>query len=346
MSEDDAVGPVFDEGFIAGASIHEPSAKRRQDLAKQRAWARAHRSGTPASPRAWQPAAPRRRASRSVLVALAIVALMVGVAVWLNEGSWLPLGGPNPAELRPVRNGPVPAKPTLSMNRPFDGSPAAAYANGADGIVMPTPAAMWDFSRDEVDRALRQVKALVVAAQLDRRTLLGGSPDAYAARLDAQQRDDFVKNLNASDPKNSTRFEVMSFAPGTAELAGDVIKVNGSSGAETHVQWGYRGILVKLNYLFVYPIYRPGHPETLTRLVAHYEASFFHFRDQSGEHTWVVSAASATTPARCDVTDGFVHPVYPGHSAPDKNMPHGPSIDPYSLKSRPRDGICRTAGQT
>jgi hypothetical protein len=343
MSQDEGTGPTFDEAFIEGATIHEPSAKHREYRAKQRAWARA--AQPPASPRDWQAAAPRRRVSRPVLTTLAIVALVAGVSVWLSNGRWFPLGG-NPAEVTPVRNGPVPAKTTLSMDQPFDGSPAAGYADGAKGIHMPVPAAMGDFSKKQVDRTLRQVKALVVAAQLDRRTLRGGSPDAYVARLDPYQRGDFVKNLNAPDPRYRTRSQVMSFAPGTAKLAGDEIKVNGSSGAEPHMQWGRTGILVKVNYLFVYPIYRPGHPETLTRLVAHYEASFFHYRTESGEHTWVVSAGSSQAPARCDVSDGFVHPFYPDYSAADRKVSDGPSVDPYSLKHEPQDGFCRVTGRT
>ncbi|MGC5011179.1 hypothetical protein ACLQ2R_10485 [Streptosporangium sp. DT93] len=221
---------------------------------------------------------------------------------------------------------------------PFAGSPAAAYADGVKGLVMPRAKAMGGLSRKEVAAAVRRAKDMLVASHLNRAVLLGGRPKKLIRLLDPEQRGPFVKGLDHPSPKGDyhSRNWVTSLAPGSSELVGDVVKVHGRSGLSVFREDGLRGVRVKVNYLFVYAIRRPGRPETLTRLVVHSTGRLEAWKDERdrGELRFWVSRwnVGGSAPARCDVDDGFVHPFYPD-SAPDTKVDvTAPPVDPYSLE--------------
>lgn len=106
----------------------------------------------------------------------------------------------------------------------------------------------------------------------------------------------FVKNLNNRDVEKRTRWWVVSLAPGTAELVGKTIKVNGTMLAVPNTRNGTRAV--------------------------------------------------SPTPARCDVRDGFIHPVYED-SPPEKVASSGTPMDPYDQFRPSRDQqTCRRAART
>ncbi|GAA2984955.1 hypothetical protein [Streptosporangium longisporum] len=218
---------------------------------------------------------------------------------------------------------------------PFAGSPAAAYADGVKGLVMPPAKGMGGLSPKEVATVLRRAKNLLAASHLDREVLLGGRPEKLIRLLDPEQRGPFVKGLKRPDPKNGyhSREWVTSLAPGSAELVGDTFKVHGRSSLSVFREDGLRGVRVKVNYLFVYAIRRPDRPETLTRLVTHSIGTLDAWREGGRLRFWVNEwNGGGVAPARCDVDDGFVHPFYPD-SAPDtKTNGTAAPVDPYSLE--------------
>ena len=58
-----------------------------------------------------------------------------------------------------------------------------------------------------------------------------------------------------------------SFAPGSTQLVGTVIKVHGRMRASAGRSGNLRVLRVRLDYLFVYPVEQPGRPSTLIRVV-------------------------------------------------------------------------------
>ncbi|MEO3860455.1 hypothetical protein [Acrocarpospora sp. B8E8] len=177
----------------------------------------------------------------------------------------------------------------IDADRPFAGSPSEKFADGADGIVIPGAMPVEGFSFQDVAEAYKTAKELLEAAYLDRSTLLGGHPDAYANLLDPEQRAWFLQGLVQ---EKSTRYEVMSFAPGIVDLVGPIIKVQGSMSAISAVDAGNRKLYVAVEYRFVYAV-RPKGRKGPVELVMSYVKDRYEF---GGIHQT----------ARCDT--GFSRP--------------------------------------
>ncbi|NRQ40571.1 hypothetical protein HII36_53510 [Nonomuraea sp. NN258] len=253
--------------------------------------------------------------------------------------------GAIPEETTPVTGGPdlpeptdaAAAAPTADL---FADSPARDYADGIAGFVMPKAAAVGGLSKKDVAAGLKRVRDLFAAAHLDRKALLGGPPTAYAELLHPDQARWFRKDVKK---KPGVRGMVHSFAPKTAELVTDVIKVHGTTKVSPFRRDGLTGALVRTNYLIVYGIQRPGQPATAMRLVAHHRGRLEIFRRGDELITWVVRGDSSRTPARCDIKDGYIHPFY-DDSAPSTVSPTGAPQNPYDLDRPESKGCNRSTG--
>jgi hypothetical protein len=291
----------------------------------------------------------RRRAARRVKLRRSVPWLVTGIvaAAIVATAAILPrLGGsglgPAPSATAPVAHEAVPRRSPASLEaQPFAGTPAAAYADGATGIVLPPAHRVGRFSAKQVAAAYRMTKRLLVAANLDPRTLRGGSPDAFTKLLTRRQRADFVRGLakRGADKHGytrSTRMWVASFAPGTTQLVGDVIKVRGTMSARTATVSGTRVLKIAPVYLFVYPVQQPARPSTLVRVVVRTAPAveFYRWDDPGGPlEPWWINSGDVSG-SHCDVHDGFIHPVF-SSGPPDKVHARGPTVHPYQL-TRPR----------
>ncbi|GAB3903341.1 hypothetical protein GCM10029964_095130 [Kibdelosporangium lantanae] len=138
----------------------------------------------------------RNRTRVLVLVVVAAVAGLVGyVALRPKEN--------RPDQAAPVVQ-PVPTTPTtptsvvrvpkVDLAHPFATTPAAGWADGEAGLVVPEATAVNGVGAATVAKALDQARAAVVESHLDRRVIQDGNVDLYAALFahDAQQeiRDD------------------------------------------------------------------------------------------------------------------------------------------------------------
>ncbi|WP_433441585.1 hypothetical protein [Nonomuraea sp. CA-141351] len=224
---------------------------------------------------------------------------------------------------------------------PFAGSPAEDYAEGIAGFVMPEAKALGGLSKKDVAKGLERTRELFGAAFLDRETLMGGKPTAFAELLPPELRADFLGNLKHDDEEGPGY--VIRFAPGTAELATDVIKVHGRATLDTFKEDGRHGVKVKLNHLVVYALHRPGRPETTIRLVAHPIGSVLLYRESGRLVVWPDPWNPSTTPASCDTRDAFVHPVYED-SPPETVAPTGLPVDPYQLEEDESTGCTASKG--
>lgn len=357
------------------AKFTEPSAAERasKPVTPQLGWRDARKARKlrkpvpqpPPTPPAWRasppsaPTASTRRRARSLLIALAVIVCLAGAVaglVKLNRP-----GTPGVADNTPVTNGATPSSspsgsslPTPSVTAPFLGTPAQSYADGTAGIVIPPAQAVGSYSAEEVAAAYRKTKKLLVAANLNGPTLDGGAPDAFADLLISQERTFFVQRLDktgldASGYEKSTRGWVISFAPGTTQLVGSVIKVHGTMEALTARSDGNKLLRIHADYLFVYAVEQPGQPSTLMRIVARdvVNVDFATWDDPGGplEPYWSL-VGGGVAGSRCDVNDGFVHPQFAG-GPPDKVRPTGAPINPYDQNAPPKlSGGCQATTGT
>ncbi|MFG1701664.1 hypothetical protein ACFLIM_00600 [Nonomuraea sp. M3C6] len=332
-------GDDLDERFNALVSQIDAEEQRRMraDAKRGARERRTDRSDARLSTAARPETGPPRRVGRAWLAMATITALIAaaGVVVMFRPDLLAPSGAV-PEETTPVvamaeETTPVVAAPAEVVS-PFAGSPAEDYADGIDGFVLPEAKALGGLSKKDVAKGLERTRELLAAAYLDKKTLLGGDPDAFAKLLDREQRDWFRDDLD--DSKEPNRPMVNSFAPKTAELTTEVIKVRGQATLGTFREDGLRGVEVKLNHLVVYAVHRPGQPATTVRLVTHPTGSVQLYRESGRLVVWVDGWGASATPARCDVEDGFIHPYYED-SPEDKVGATGPPSDPYVLDDEP-----------
>ncbi|MFF5107937.1 hypothetical protein [Streptosporangium sp. NPDC000509] len=303
------------------------SARERKRMTKiaEQEWAR-------------QPRLRRARRRRRAAIAVAVlVAAAGGFVVYrpdVVEGVRASVfAGFADSGTAPTAQSPEQAQVKAADVSPFHGSPAQDYANGAKGLVMPKARALGGLSRKDVSAALRHTRKLLIASNLDRKVLLGGRPNALIRLLDPEQRAPFVKGLKRPDGKKGyeSRRWVTSLAPKSSELASETFKVNGKTRLTAFKEDGFVRVRIKVNYLFVYAIQRPGRPETLTRLVAHNLGTLDVWRVGDRLRLWIVDwNGGGVAPARCDVDDTFVHPFYPDSPADLTLKADAKAVDAYS----------------
>ena len=328
----------FDERFTAAARFREPSAAER--ARKQGRLARRRRDRLSRRYSATTPQRPHHLVRTSLTLLLFLVVLAAVGWVLKVDLTARPAAAGARATASPTAKAAAshPATPrAFPVTDPFAGSPAEHFADGAAGIVPPAPHAVGRYPAAQVARAYAAVRAMLIAAHLNRRTLLGGTPAAFARLLTSQQRHFFDRHLD-NHSGSSTRYWVTSFAPGSAQLAGSVVKVHGSMKAVTAVDAGNRPVLrVKADYLFVYPVQRPGAPATRMRIVVRDVewVDFAHWDRLGGPlEPWWTPQGGATDGSRCDVNDGYVHPEF-RYGAPDHVRPSGRPVDPYNQSVPP-----------
>jgi hypothetical protein len=228
---------------------------------------------------------------------------------------------------------------------PFAGSPAAGFADGEKGIVLPQARALGGLSRAQVSAALRRVRRLVVAARLAPETVRGKKPDAFIKLLDARQRAFFVAHLDKGGRKSNTRGWLFSLKPGTADLTTETVKADGETTlAARHGKDGLGGVTITADYLFVHAVNRPGDPATVKRLVEHYKGRFFAFLMNGRLVVRLDRSSAGTAGASCGVDDGFIHPQFADDA--QKVRPTGAPVDPYDRKRDVEQDACMATGGT
>lgn len=310
------------EGLMGEAQLKEPSADERAKRAAQD------------RKRAKRGERKQRRQGRGVRLKLGTVALVVLAAVggltWLRfSGS--PARGPSgqPQLGASLPGGAPPADP-------FATTPAEKWANGELGIVVPAAKPVGNFTAAQVTRAYQTTRRLLIAAHLDRQTLLGGVPTAFANLLTKQQRSDFLGGLNKKGVDKggeavSTRKWVTSFFPGSAEFIGNVIKVHGVMSAHTAHEAGGTVLAIQVNYLFDYAVEPPGDQGDWMRVLAHNFGSFdfAQWDDPGGPLEPWDQTVNGSAGGQCGVADGYIHPDYPSERTNGPTS-SGPAINPYS----------------
>lgn len=253
----------------------------------------------------------------------------------------------------------VPPDPLGPPADPFTGTPADHWADGAAGIVPPTAEPIGPYSKAQVEYAYKTTRELLIAANLDKQTLLGGTPTAFADLLTSPQKAWFVAGLNKKGVDKqgdllSTRTWVMSLAPGSAQLIGSVIKVHGSMSAKAvRESDGTEELDVSLDYLFVYPIEPPHQPENWMRIVNEVQWTVAYGNWQGAGSSfapWLSSSGTSSGVAgtKCGMSDGYSHPDYPvstDNGAQPSDSASGTPIDPY-VTGQGKTGPCQSVTGT
>ncbi|KOG34116.1 hypothetical protein [Streptomyces resistomycificus] len=346
-----------------GSAPKEPSARAR--MVTERLRQQEARGELPEGWRtgpAWQET-HGRSARRRRLWAVIGIPLAVAVAVVAMKPSLLP-GDPFGAGTTETATSALPpesAAPTAppgatdaetpTLDEPFAGSPALRWADGEAGIVLPKAKAVDGLSEDRVEQALRLTRKLLVAANLDPKTVSGGRPEAALAVLDPKQPemfDDLNRSLRAPDKDNDPLRLFSRFDSDDVRLVGDVIKTRGRM---TFEKGGQGGVAVHADYTFVYPVVRTDGSTEVTRTIVR-RAIDVELLDPARYVTTpdrlnVVQYARDVGNTACDVHDGFLHPQFPSTTPTDAAT--GPMTDPYD---RSRDigadgaGTCGTVSRT
>ncbi|WP_404192843.1 hypothetical protein [Streptomyces tauricus] len=298
----------------------------------------------PVGPRAKGRGARRRRVWTAIGVPLALAVAVVAMKPSLLPGD--PFGtdanadtgsrsaSPLPAETAPETAAPGSVPGTATPDEPFAGSPAARYADGAAGIVLPEAKAVGVFSKAQVEAALEQSKVLLVDANINGRTLLGGTPETVLGKVLDPKQPELVDELRSSLRKPGKGHDPLRFFSrfdrDEVRLVGDVVKTRG----RTTFEAGEAGALdIHVDYTFVYAL-APADPDstevarTIVRRVidlrlldpAKYEATPGRLAVTRYDDDIANSA--------CDVHDGFLHPRL-ASVGPTGAPPSGPAVDPY-----------------
>jgi len=237
---------------------------------------------------------------------------------------------------------------------PFAGTPADHWADGAAGIVLPAARPIGPFTTSQVESAYQTTRKMLIAADLDKQTLLGGAPTAFADLLTNFDRTWFLDGLNKTGTDKagaplSTRAYVVSFAPGSTQMIGSVIKVHGIMHAQAATDGGSPVLDIHVDYIFAYAVEPPHHPEDWMRLVSDvaWVVSFGNWQGSatSFEPSFTTTGDEGVAGNMCGNKDGYVHPDWPSNrqSRPSAS-PSGTPIDPYVLGQPGTEGCQASTG--
>lgn len=316
--------------------------------------------------------ASRRRRLWAILgVPVAIAVALVAVKPSLLPGdpfgtsSGTPSGGASaaalPAETAPPTAAPSSAAPdTPTLDRPFAGSPAERWADGAAAIVVPKATPVGTFTSAQVAAALKQAKTLLVGANLNPGTLRGERPESVLALLDPKQPrmlDDVNSWLRAPGKKHDPLMLFSRFDPAEVRPAGDVVKVRGRT---TFKAGAHASVAIHMDYTFVYPLIQADQASkasgatetsgpstevarTIVRRVLDLELLDPRKYQATPGKLSITRYDQDLGNTACDVYDGFLHPQFVS-AAPTGAPPTGPTTDPYDRSRDIRHSGTETCG--
>jgi hypothetical protein len=137
---------------------------------------------------------------------------------------------------------------------PFADTPAASFASGEEGIELPEATAVGEFSADQVDDMLGQVRDALVATRLDDTMLVEHDPESFISAM-AQDNQD---SLRQAFSDGEFGYFASQFADG-AELAVPEPRVQGTITFEaTQDEGGFNVIEVVTKFVWAYAFVVPN----------------------------------------------------------------------------------------
>ncbi|MBC9712662.1 hypothetical protein H9Y04_08750 [Streptomyces sp. TRM66268-LWL] len=329
----------------------EPSARARMVADRLR--------DAPGSPEAWRAhRPPRQRRFKAWQVAallLSVAALIVALTPGALSGNWFGGGDEErPLAAESARPGAAPAdrageRPT--PDEPFKGSPAARWADGADGIHVPAARATGWMDEAQVADALKKSRDFLTASNLDPAVLRGDRPEAAIALVSPDQPDVqplLTTSFAKPTPDNDPLLLFTRYHTDEVELVGGTVKTRGRLSYE---EGKYGALEVTADVTFVYPFVRAEDgSDEVTRTIVRRELVLSwddpsKVRTKPGTFSFV-SYKMHTTNGGCDVF-GFLSPAFTeDHTTADGDE----EIDPYDrsegLTGTGRNGECESASRS
>jgi hypothetical protein len=223
-------------------------------------------SGWPAPPGSVPPGGvPPRKPRTGMIVGLAAggVALVLCLGGLAVAGTRL-LDDDDPTD-PPATNVAEPGNPTEAPGNddPFADTPAADFASGADGIRLPEPTAVGDFSADQVSDMLDQVREALIITRLDETMLFDHDPEPFISQM-AEDNQEALRN--AFDDGEFGYFATQ-VADGV-ELAVPEPRVDGTITFEATVdEGGFNVIEVVTKFVWAYAFVPPSNEPELDGIV-------------------------------------------------------------------------------
>jgi hypothetical protein len=131
---------------------------------------------------------------------------------------------------------------------PWEGTAAALFTSGEEGLVMPTPTAVEPFTLEEVTAALGTVKQALVAGRLDESMLYDHELTSFEALFSDFGREDLDVLIN--DDKVGPAV-LTWIAPGHT-LVDNGIRFKGEVTVKADVDSGISILVVESNFVWVY----------------------------------------------------------------------------------------------
>jgi hypothetical protein len=264
------------------------------------------------------PAQPKglARVGKIILIRVGVAAVAIAVAVTVgvlrSQGDDDSGGAHAYATISPPDGNSATSTAHANPNAPFEGTPAANYPEGADGIAMPTATAVSGFTASQVKAALNQVHSALIAARLDSKMLVDRDPSAFLALISGGERDD-LKNDFKSDKFSTYATQI---APGH-KLSRFAPRVQGRTTfrAATNSN-GVREIEIITNYVWVYAFDEPAAEQGDNLVVIHDNVTWDvpSTKDvaKSDQGLWVDESESYGSNVDCDQFDkGLIAPGQP-----------------------------------
>jgi hypothetical protein len=160
----------------------------------------------------------------------------------------------------PITQGDDPAG---QSGDPYASTPAADFAEGADGIQLPEAQAVGDFTADQVADTLQRVEEALIATRLDSTMLLDHDPEPFIALMS----EDNQAGLREEFGTGTFGYFASQIADGTA-LAVQTPRVDGEIAFEaTTDESGYRVIEVVTSFVWAYAFEVPSDDPDLHGIV-------------------------------------------------------------------------------
>ncbi|QUF07178.1 hypothetical protein KCV87_14730 [Actinosynnema pretiosum subsp. pretiosum] len=296
----------------------------------------------------------RSRGAKAGYAALAL-AVAAGAAFWLR-GADLPGGA---ARVGAAATGSTAATTTTEATAvstvddwrrvdpadPFAGTPAATWADGAAGVTVPQAAPVGPHGAEEVAAAYERARQLVVAARLDRRTLVDHDPEPLLSLLAPDSHPQVRDSLAASSGSSLVTRVARGFALLPVEP-----KVTGSMSAGLDPEGN---LLVTTDYLFAYAfafgdrdrVFNPMQTVVVTRMRTEYSLVSGNRYAPGSQGAWFTSSEGYTYSMACGpAREGLIAPAYSEQAletAPSTTAPPERYFDPSMPIALEGDGCER-----
>ncbi|MGW4244400.1 hypothetical protein [Nocardia sp. NPDC004722] len=190
--------------------------------------------------------------------------LPLGAVLVVVLGGWIAFNHPNFGGTVAVRSSSTPTTTStrrapetarVNLNMPFLNTPAAGWADGADGFVAPVAAAVGGYDAGTVASAYERTRQLLITQRVDRAAITSNDTGRVLSQLAPKMRE-FAEGELRDKPDSTTGFYVTAIAPGQVLLPAQP-KVFGSMQAQLNEEGE---LAIHTNYVVAYA-FDPGDPQ-------------------------------------------------------------------------------------